>query len=747
LWLNRHISFPSDLQAESVYALTLANGCVLLLPNFRHPRLHRLVWLAQCASFPFTLYFFLIFLPYLPLSLLAMLYLGAGFLVLTPTALFLLHTRRLADGFRHQTQDSGRLSLALLAAAMFAILPASYIAEALIDRGNLRSAIDYVYSPSYHGNDRFDRSRGAVARSLERLRDRKAGLNLPFLSDFYSWAVFNNLVLPDEKMNAIHQAFFGTDLPAAAAASMGMFGPAAMPSRAMREARPVVLPPQDVALVDLSATTVAEGGAQRTTLTLELENRATTQSEYVTRLEIPEGAFVSGYWLRVGDERVPGRIVEKKTAHWVYHMIRDWTRRDPGILSYVDSRTLELRVFPFGPGERRRTEIELLYPAELNPSVKIGMQEWHAEGSAPGIALVKTGEGTSAVSVAAEALPQLPPVARTPYLHFVVDRSASAQMTDEQIVRAMRNAAARMPGAKECLMTSANYESAELVSELTPLASIEPALLKQRTDLPRRGGFLAERAMKRALLGYRDRAQDGLSASAWQQRFPIVVLVSDGTTNFAFDPDLLRFAAFARENDFFYVADSAGELRSYDFAGKEAANAEGFHPVALLQVGGAVSPVRLDRPEPQLLFFDKQSDAAALQVHRDGRFELLTGASVIPADSAYSRAVGAWHRYLQLVYDPSLGAAGLGAVVRASRDTGVLTPSTSYIVVENTAQWKMLERKERQKLGGPNALEFEEVQVPEPGWTGFYLFIATAALLICHRLVARAPTRDRARAR
>ncbi|HEX8679811.1 MAG TPA: MSEP-CTERM sorting domain-containing protein, partial [Chthoniobacterales bacterium] len=451
LLLNRYIPFPYDFQAWPVYALALANGCVLLLPNFRHPRLHRLVWLAQCGFFPFTVYFFLIFLPFLPLSVPAMIYVGAGFLMLTPTALFLLHGQRLLDGFRHETRQHGRVGIALLAGAAFAILPASYIAEALIDRSVLRGAIDYVYSPDYRANEQFAGSRAAVARSLERLRDRKAGLNLPFLSDFYTWAVFNNLVLPDDKMNAIHQAFFGRDVPEPPVNAVGMFAAQAVPRRELREARPVVLPPQNVALVGLAAATVREGSSLRTTFTLDLENTSQRQSEYVTRLTIPEGVFVSGYWLKVGEERVPGRIFEKKTALWVYHMIRDWTRRDPGILTYADARTVELRVFPFAPMERRRTEIELLYPATLNPAIKISDGEWQGEGNVPAIAVALTSEGTSAAMLAAEAVAHLPPARRPPYLHFIVDRSAAAKMSDEQIVSAMRNAGARIPAAKECL--------------------------------------------------------------------------------------------------------------------------------------------------------------------------------------------------------------------------------------------------------------------------------------------------------
>jgi hypothetical protein len=61
-----------------------------------------------------------------------------------------------------------------------------------------------------------------------------------------------------------------------------------------------------------------------------------------------------------------------------------------------------------------------------------------------------------------------------------------------------------------------------------------------------------------------------------------------------------------------------------------------------------------------------------------------------------------------------LGNSGLTEIVKRSRDSGVLVGSTSYIVVENSAQWNVLERKQKQKLRNSAALEIEAAAVPEP---------------------------------
>ena len=115
-----------------------------------------------------------------------------------------------------------------------------------------------------------------------------------------------------------------------------------------------------------------DGDLVRTRAVLKLKNLGQDQNEFVTKIRVPEGVFLSGYWLHVGEERVPGRLFEKKTALWVYQNIRDFERRDPGLVYYVTPTELTLRVFPLASGETRTTEIEFLYPKEWKPRISIG---------------------------------------------------------------------------------------------------------------------------------------------------------------------------------------------------------------------------------------------------------------------------------------------------------------------------------------------------------------------------------------
>ena len=85
------------------------------------------------------------------------------------------------------------------------------------------------------------------------------------------------------------------------------------------------------------------------------------------------------------------------------------------------------------------------------------------------------------------------------------------------------------------------------------------------------------------------------------------------------------------------------------------------------------------------------------------------------AKSAYGEGLSIWDDYRKSVFYPSTLNSVLPEIVARSRTTGVLVPLTSYIVVENSAQWKMLKRKENQALGADYALEFDEfMESPAP---------------------------------
>ena len=728
LLLNHSIPFPADFQARSVYLLALVNGVLLLLPNFRHPWLHRSVWLSQCLLFPFTLYFFIVFLPFLPFSVLGMLAVGTGFLVLTPTALFLVHGQRIYDGYRNEIRDGGRFKPAVLGILALSIIPVFYAVEAVIDRVVLRSAIDYVYAPNYRTTTHFEGSPRFVRRSLEHLRDAKAGLDLPFLSRFYNWVVFDGLVLPDDKMDHIHRAFLGTSVAPIRPGSDKFFGPRRPAAR-----RATSAPPHNVVMSKPASTIERDGSCHRATVLIPMENLSNSVCEFTTSIDLPDGVLVSGFWLHIGKERVPGRVFEKKTALWVYQMIRDRTNRDPGILLYTSPHTLELRVYPFNAREKREVEVEFLYPEALHPTIAVGNENLHPSGeNAPaGVVVTQTADAGTSVWLAPDVIAALPKANRIPYFHFIVDRSAGSDVTVASLKRAVDAAQARFPQARECLVTGVNFEIQDLTSELKPLESASSINI---SALPRQGGFMADRAIKQALLRYHDRLAGGDTAeNAWVTRFPIFIVVKNDRSAEISEPDVSAFARFAPDFPGYFVSSTANPLDPRPLADGQALPAA-CQPVAVLKVGNEIAPCRSNADKAELIHFNSDEPAVNLEIFDPGpnKFVRLTPNVTIPAGTRYAAGTAAWHDYLDSIYNPSVGAIGLGKIVQRSRESGILVGATSYIVVENSAQWKMLERKQKQKLRNSSELEFEAV--PEPStWCLIILGVAFLVLTATRR--------------
>jgi len=298
-------------------------------------------------------------------------------------------------------------------------------------------------------------------------------------------------------------------------------------------------------------------------------------------------------------------------------------------------------------------------------------------------------------------------------------------------VSAVHKTATQLNGATECAITLANYESADVPGRLVPIKSLNAAMLKGDGALPQRGGFLADRAIKRALLTYHDRLSRAGSLDPELERYPIIIVISDPHPDLAFSKELLAFGRFAPDITGFYVTKNGEQLTPYDFNGnRDSLASPQQHPVALLKVGNAVSPCVLDASETQTVQFEAATDQRTLCVLDHGSFRALNPASTIPPESPYSSGVRALQRYHAWVTNPSLGNSGLADVVALSRETGILVAATSYIVVENTAQWKILAMKERQKLGNQAALEFEDV--PEPT-TWFMILLGAATLFFAKR--------------
>ena len=99
--------------------------------------------------------------------------------------------------------------------------------------------------------------------------------------------------------------------------------------------------------------------------------------------------------------------------------------------------------------------------------------------------------------------------------------------------------------------------------------------------------------------------------------------------------------------------------------------------------------------------------------------------------SRYVAGMQLWSQWVETVVNPSLLDARYGQLVADSRTAGIMLPVTSFMVVENSAQEEMLERKHREATNATSALDFDEHQEsPEPG---FWLLLIPALLLANRR--------------
>jgi len=742
LLLNQAIPFPVNLQLTAVYVLTIVNGLVLLGGCLPQSKGRPLAILLQVVMFPFTLYFFVIFLPFLPLFVPAMIVMGAGFLILAPVVLFMVHVQRLLAGYGQLVTRWGKQRSLLAFVAAFAVLPLWFAGQALLDRVVIHQGLDYIYSPQLYPRKNFSGSPQRLGKTLEKLVNFKEGQVLPILSDLYNKVVFDNLFLPDSKMEEMNQAFLGKPLPKAKGNKMDEFAPfgrrSNRQSRSEPRMRPLQLPREQAVIQSVETFNRTDGECIRSTSVLQIKNNAKVQNEFVALISIPEGVLVTNYWLHIGNERVPGKLFEKKTALWVYEQIRDQTRRDPGILRYIGPNTLELRVFPLEAGEVRTTEIEFLssgsltelrhptqyyppdktgslsdyqsnrtsneimfikgyefFPAPLGGFPKLKPQNFHRTDHPGGCSLIFNG-----------AMDGWPKINQEGYIHFILDHSEGVSWTANEWNTRLREivASPELAGFSKARITLAHYEGRQLPSGERSLAT--PLLTEGELDSwKRKGGFVPDKALKEEILAY-EAELSRKSADA----YPVFIVVSPATKEMHWGDTTPYFLA---QGDFpLYEARGADPLRLVKGSRKGLATRE----VILAEADGSLFVVR---PFGSWMGLLKSADEVKLWA-ADGSSKQIFPKKV--SHKLYETGMALWAKEIAQRQNPSLRSSRLADLVYQSKESGILVPATSYIVVENSAQWKILQLKEKQKLAGHEVLELQEAS--EPAWIILALLLA-----------------------
>lgn len=308
--------------------------------------------------------------------------------------------------------------------------------------------------------------------------------------------------------------------------------------------------------------------------------------------------------------------------------------------------------------------------------------------------MVRTELGT--VVAAAPARLPAQPVKRDAYLHVIVDRSAENGF-DGDLPAAVRSLKAKFAEARFVRITLANYETAALAAETDSLDA-----------LPLRGGFVPDLALAQALCRHRDEDLDSPAAGAAIPPRPVFVLLGKKAAPVASELSVTKAWRDLVPALEIYAADAAGTLTAWPVDGRVTA--------PLLRLGDSVRPWVEGRT---LRFKPGAADALLAWASPDATgWVPVAGVVRLEAETPWGRATALQLSQQDHARAPGGGGADLKTLVKASRETGIMLASTSYIVVENKAQWRMLDVSERQKLDQNAALNFKEAPAPSWVWLG-----------------------------
>lgn len=357
LTLNLKMPFPADFANPWAWGLVVWTTLVLVPRVSDHQRFGRLVWFLQWTAFPFVLYFFILFIPFMPLAIIAVIFVGTGFLILAPTLLFRWTTAKLAAQYAAlRARGVPKKTLVVLAILGSFVLPVGFAVDVEIERVGLQALL------AWHTGEDFSKPEEPLPVSDYRARrivananDFAFGSEIPFLSAYRTWRVYGGLYLADqlrEELNVrVAGRTSGRELDDGQA-DRNVFGSIFGGNMGRRNARVDwrwrVRPPKT------TDCTVALGAVTNHEFEVQLKVRGLKfgDAEFIADLGFPAGAWVGGLELQMPDGSwKAGHLSERKAAEWVYRKITE-QRRDPSILTTDGPGRGHLKVFPVPPSGR-----------------------------------------------------------------------------------------------------------------------------------------------------------------------------------------------------------------------------------------------------------------------------------------------------------------------------------------------------------------------------------------------------------
>ena len=673
------------------YVLALLNGTLICLPNNSNVIYRLILFIGRSITFAYTFYFFVVFLPFLPLSIIAIIAIGLGFLMLTPLVLFIIHIQQLTSDYEFLKLHFSKQLIVSGATIGFLVIPLCITMFYAKDRMVLHDTLDYIYNPDY--SKTYDIDEKSLQNTLSVVLKNKDRNNSgflstrgkPYLSKYFNWLVLDNLTLSDRKINTIERIFFNTE---------------------PFELRQDNIRNSNVDITNVSSTSTYNETEKSWTSWIDLEitntNNTNFLSEYATTIDLPNGTWINDYYLYVGDKKEMGILAEKKSAMWVFSQIRN-ENRDPGLLHYLTGNQVSFRVFPFGENEIRQTGIQFIHkePITINIDdhiVQLGDEITNQNDTS----LI---EKNNVAYVSSKTKQSLKAVKRQPYYHFIVDVSEEKENLVNNYISTL-----------ELFLKTNNLNSNDKISFANSYTSTIDLDDNWKTVLKNQtfeGGFYLERAIKHIFF----KTQENVSNT-----YPIIVVVTDNMLSSIIEKDFKDFKFAFPENNTFYHLNTLNYLASHDLT----KNPKSFiNDDTNIKLNDSV--IAWPNARQPLAFLPNSSTPNI--VLKTSNFKL--NEIEIEANNWNSGLLMQGQLRSNLLH-PENAEKDWNNLVKYSFMSHIMTPSTSYIVVENEAQKAILKKKQEEVLSGKKSLDLNEdtQRMSEPR---LYILLILFALFLMYR--------------
>ena len=752
LYLSLELDNPlGNFQSAWFFVLALLTAIILIIPSsaFKLYNYRFIHFLLKAFIFPYTIYFMVVFMPFTPLSVI-MVIIGFGILMLTPLVLFFIHAQQLYQDYDYLTKNYSVSSLFSSFLVAISIIPLAFAINTYYDRVQLHTGLDYLYSSDYDETKHVPNP-NSIAATLKHIENFKVRRNkdwsignngVPLLDSFYKWLVLDNMTLSESKINLLTNVFVGEDKPKPTN-TWRFWNGNINQNRNFETGKG----DKTVKINNTKVTSLFDEkqNAWISKVDLILHHQDTQQwqqQEYATFFDLPEGAFISNYYLYVGEERVEALLAEKKTALWVYRQIVN-TRKDPGIIYYNDKGKLGFRVFPFSRNEYRKTGFEILHaePFKLqlddSTTVFLGNKEdltdkvviTDTEGigvnvqnySTDKIQNYKTTSNPNYVS--AKELKNLETITRKPYYHFILDNSKYGGIGKEKYIERIEEFLQKNrldEGDSQNWkprFTSVDFEVHEL-----DYTSWKEEYLKQSS----KGGFFLERAVKKVWLNnyLENVVGNSPSVKAYPSQ-PIIVVISDELEDGVWTGSLHEWKKYVPEGFEFYELASNNRVMKQNFEhfkllGEPLDKNEKI----------SIKEVKQTKKNNNTYFLPiSTKNGITLPITNFDKKEEITNADIENFEELpkYSQALSLQNLNETIALYPTQAEKRWLEQVQKSFTARILTPVTTFMVLETEAQRNALLKKQEEVLNGKRLLDLTDARrSSEPS---LWIFIALFGLL------------------